>query len=117
MTQSDRTTIDVDSITIELQRLLNGEVLRGECFVDFDKIDIAEFHSSLLHSNSRCRHWPDAHDLRLHSRNAPAHDPAKRRRLSTIRCRDNHSGASIDNAARVTCSDEAILGKSCLQFG
>ena len=40
MAERDRAAVDVDLLAIEAQLLLDGQVLRGERFVDLDEIEV-----------------------------------------------------------------------------
>src|SRR5262245_11019903 len=116
MPQGDGAAIHVDSVSVELQRLLNSQVLRCESFIYFDQIDVGELQSGLFESDSSSRYGTDAHDLRLHSSDTPANDATKRLRFCAIRCCDDDGRSAINNAACVACRDKSILRKSCLQF-
>src|SRR5205085_222418 len=72
MAERNRAAIDVHLLSIEPELLLDGEVLRGKCFVDLEEIDVVERESVLLEQLADGRRRPHAHDARVDADGRPA---------------------------------------------
>src|SRR5207249_2875020 len=73
MSQGDRAAIDICLFSIETQLLLNGKILRRECFVYFDQIDVRKFHSGSCQSLTGRGHRTDSHNFRFYSGVGPTY--------------------------------------------
>ena len=62
MAECDRAAIDVDDGGIDLQFADDGQSLRGECFIQFDQVDLSEIHAGLAKGFWHCFDGADAHD-------------------------------------------------------
>jgi hypothetical protein len=78
MSDCDRAAVHIDFIAIEPQLFFDRQILRGERFVDLDQIDIIEGQPGFLQRDLRRWDWAAPHQLRLDSRNTPAHDAPQR---------------------------------------
>src|SRR4051794_32414307 len=112
MTERDRAAVDVQLLLIDAELFRDREDLRSKCFIDFDEIEIAQFHPGFLERDLRRRNGTDAHDLRITTGDAPRHDAAEWLLAVQIvfrRHRDHRS--AVDDSARVARSDESVFRK------
>lgn len=67
VSQRDRTTVQIELVGVETERLNAGKSLNAERFVDFVQIDVALGQSGHLEDVLDGGNGADAHDLRRHS--------------------------------------------------
>src|SRR5262249_19715232 len=110
--KSDRAAVDVGFIAIEAESFLDGEILGGEGFVDFDTIDLIDREASSFQRLLRCGHGADAHDAGIDAGGGPGNDAADGLEAAIFGeffARDDDCGGTIDDAAGVSGSDDAVL--------
>src|SRR5438309_8810153 len=59
MSESDRASVDVEAVSIEVQHAITGEDLGGECFVQFDKSEFVHAEVVLVCELLERRHGTD----------------------------------------------------------
>ena len=67
MTERDGATVDVEFFAIKMKLAITCQYLGGECFVEFDEIEVVEFETVFLFELANRRHGADPHDARIDS--------------------------------------------------
>ena len=61
MAERDRSSVDIELVAIEMKFAVASQHLGGECFVEFDEIEVSEFEAVLCFELSDCWDGADAH--------------------------------------------------------
>src|SRR5579872_226727 len=112
MPQCNGSAVDVNFISIKAQLFLDCEILRGEGFIDFDQVNVVEREPGFLDGLLNSRNRAAAHELRLHSGDAPTHDASERLEIALLRGFERHDGdgcATIYNSSGVARRDGAEI--------
>src|SRR5271166_765347 len=67
VTKSDRSSVDIEAVAIEVKLAVAGQDLGGERFVEFDKIEVGEVERVFLLELAESRDGADPHDARVDS--------------------------------------------------
>src|SRR6185437_3098449 len=78
MAQSNGPAIHVHLVTVQDQFLLHPQVLRRERFIHFHQVNVIELQAGFLKCKAYSRHRSAAHQLGLHSGDAPADQTSQR---------------------------------------
>ena len=122
MTERNRATVRVHAgvIICHTEISQHGEPLRGERFIEFNHVHLAEGQAGECEHFARSRRWPKTHDARRDARARHAHH-AGARREAVFRSRDfareQQRAGTVVNARCVTRSHGAIGAHDRFQFG
>src|SRR5579872_5579148 len=120
MAKRNRSAVYVDFVAVQAELFFDGQILRGESFVDFDQIDVIEIKSSFLQGELGCWHRAAAHHFRFDPGDAPAYDSSQRLQSAFARFFKRHNddcGGAIYDTAGISRSNGAALAECGLQFG
>src|SRR6266478_3820152 len=120
MAECDGATVDVELLAIEMQLAIARQYLGGEGFIQFDQIEVAELDAVFLFHFADGRHWPYAHEARIHADRS--HGENSRPRFQIILLNEflashDHSRCAVGDTRRISSSNGAGLGKNWSQLG
>src|SRR6185437_128359 len=120
MAQSNGPAIHVHLVTVQDQFLLHPQVLRRERFIHFHQVNVIELQAGFLKCKAYSRHRSAAHQLGLHSGDAPADQTSQRLEPALLRFleRQHHyRRAAVHDSAGVSRRHRAVLAEGRAQLG
>ncbi len=120
MSDGDRAAVDVETVFGNGELATNSNCLRGECFVQLEEIDVAEFHARLLQRGSHRGHGSHPHDSRGNAGTRVAANPSQGNAILGFRARrahDHDGGSAVIDTARISGGDRAVLRECGAQRG